>query len=391
MPINRPLQDELATQFAEGDPATRIATATRLLDMAKKRQDITYTLDTLTEALDDPNEELRLIVARAVVRPTIGPLLPGLKAVEEQLEASDPGVATEAAEALIACARTRLDRHAIAQHLFPMVVTFGRSQTTSAKKSRFLAMLGPFLRAGANPGLVLDSLTEAIKDPNWKVIASAAELIGHCALEGLDVSASRPVLEKRLGRGGTNPSAENAAIQMSCAQALGSMADDTEIPERLLHHNSDAVREGGLTGLIASGALLDHIGLLAECLCDVNGGVVFRAMRGLRHAHSLGADIAPAIPLLESLLNSSSYSRDGWVLQMDMTLSSDLVDESPARDAAGTLARHHLKHRDRDALIVLLRHDGPMVSASARHILTQLAAEPDEIRRRWIEITLKKA
>jgi hypothetical protein len=178
---------------------------------------------------------------------------------------------------------------------------------------------------------------------------------------------------------------------MSCAQALGSMADDIEIPEKLLHHNSDAVREGGLTGLLASGALLEHIGLLAECLCDANGGVVFRAMRGLRHAHSLGSDITPAIPLLESLLHSSSYSRDGWVLQMDMTLSSDLVDESPARDAAGILGRHHLKHRDRDALRTLLRHDGPMVAPSARHILTQLAAEPDEIRRRWIENTLKNA
>ncbi len=391
MPIDRPLQDQLASQFAEGDPATRMATATQLLDMARKRQDITYTLEALTQALDDPNEELRLIAARAIVRPTIGSLLPGLKAVEEQLEASDPDLAAEAAEALLACARTRPDRHAIAQPPFPVVVTFGQTQTTSAKKSRFLAMLGPFLRAGANPGLVLESLTEAIEDRSWKVITTAAELLGHCALEGLDVSPSRAILEKRLRRGGANPSAENASIQMSCAQALGSMTDDDELIETLLNHPSDAVREGALTGLIASGALLARIGVLAECLCDPNGGVVFRAMRGLRHAHSVGADLTPALPLLESLLNSSSYSRDGWVLQMDMTLSSDLVDESPARDAAGTLARHHLLRRDRVALLALLRHDGPKVAASAPHILPPLAAEPDELRRCWVEILLKEA
>ena len=391
MPIDRPLQDQLSHQFAEGDPATRMATANQLLEMARKRQDITYTLDALTQALDDPSEELRLIAARAIVRPTIGSLLPGLKAVEEQLDGSDPELAAEAAEALIACARTRLDRHAMARQLFPLVITFGKTQSTSARKSRFLAMIGPFLRAGANPGLVLESLTEAVGDRSWKVITSAAELLGHCALEGLDISPSRALLEKRLRRGGANPSAENASIQMSCAQALGSMTDDDALIETLLNHPSDAVREGALTGLIASGALLERIGALAECLCDPNGGVVFRAMRGLRHAHSVGADLTPALPLLESLLNSGSYSRDGWVLQMDMTLSSDLVDESPARDAAGILARHHLLRRDREALRSLLRHDGPMVAASARHILTQLAAEPDELRRRWIEILLKKA
>ena len=391
MAINRPLQEELAEKFVTGDPATKIATARKLLEMAEKRQDITYTLDTLTKALDDPDAELQLLVARAIVRPTIGPLLPGLKAVEEQLEIPESDVATAAASALIECARTRRNRHALAEHLFPLVVTFGHRQTTSDRKSRYLAMLGPFLRAGVNPGIALESITEAVGDRSWKVITTAAELLGHCALEGLDISPAHAILKKRLRRGGPNPSAENAAVQMSCAQTLGSMTDDDRLIETLLNHPSDAVREGALTGLIANGALLQRVGLLAECLCDSNGGVVFRTMRGLRHAHSVGADLTPAIPLLESLLHSSSYSRDGWVLQMDMTLSSDLVDESPARDAAGILARHHLKHRDRDALRTLLRHDGPMVAPSARHILTQLAAEPDEIRRRWIEITLKKA
>ena len=386
-------QEALANQLADPDPGNRLEAARRLLELAKQNHSLNQAAhDALSSGLDDADLDVRVTAALALLRPSRWTLHPALAVLESQYLSDDGTVRDGATSALVRAAELRRDSTTVGNVLLPQLLYAYDAADGSPRRAVVLEAIAGLSKHEIDLQPALERLINGVGDRSWTVVGLAATGLRAAASRGTDITPAVPALQTGLARGRRSAKLTRAtvAIHYECASTLARIAvmlQNGQMAEGLLADSCQAVREGAAAGLREANVedLEPFVGTLAIGLGDANEAVLFHVLKTLRRAAEAGIDISEAHAGLEQTLGKSSYEGTGWVFGVDMILSSDLGQEHPDGDALAALVLDAVNKRDEERLRALFRHERQWVGRGVRHQLERLAAEPDEVRRRWIE------
>lgn len=219
--------------------------------------------------------------------------------------------------------------------------------------------------------------------------------IVQAAVHGENIGAATEALWGAAKRAHAS-SINGLTVQHGAAEALAAYAahfGEVPLVRQLWTDERPAVREGAALGLsrVRGSRLGALLGVLAEGLQSENGAIVMCCIRALGNVVAEGGELGEALEPLKYELRRAGYPSEGWELGPSAISPRDLVEASPAEDAALVLAEYYLRRRDREALVELIEHDGPGVRVNAVAHLRRAAEGRDEVRRRWVEQTLAAA